>query len=186
MSGVPPKDEHHHCDLPPWIRTYASIISDLGDDGYERGEAGGEHSTGCYMCYEPFPARLWKVALRVRPGDPRTTLLRSGWSFNYNADNELATENYDANGNVLTTSGKTFAYDSENRLKSMNDGTVTIVYDDDGNRVVKTASGVTTRYLVDDLNPTGYPQVVEELVGSAVQREYTTPHIRGSSCSVME
>jgi RHS repeat-associated protein len=39
--------------------------------------------------------------------------------------------------------------------------------------VVKTANGVTTRYLVDDLNPTGYPQVVEELAGGAVQREYT-------------
>ena len=33
--------------------------------------------------------------------------------------------------------------------------------------------GVTTRYLVDDLNPTGYAQVVEELVGGAVQRTYT-------------
>src|SRR5271168_2676351 len=30
-----------------------------------------------------------------------------------------------------------------------------------------------TRYLVDDLNPTGYAQVIEELVTGAVQREYT-------------
>jgi len=37
----------------------------------------------------------------------------------------------------------------------------------------KTANGVTTRYLVDSLNPTGYAQVVDELVGGAVQREYT-------------
>ena len=43
-----------------------------------------------------------------------------------------------------------------------------------GNRVAKTVSGVTTRYLVDDLNPTGYAQVVEELSGgAAVQRQYT-------------
>jgi RHS repeat-associated protein len=32
---------------------------------------------------------------------------------------------------------------------------------------------VTTRYLVDDLNPTGYLQVLEEIVGGAVQTRYT-------------
>jgi YD repeat-containing protein len=54
-----------------------------------------------------------------------------------------------------------------------NSGAVTVMYDGDGNRVAKTVSGVTTYYLVDDLNPTGYPQVVEELTGSAVSRQYT-------------
>jgi RHS repeat-associated protein len=32
---------------------------------------------------------------------------------------------------------------------------------------------VTTSYLVDDLNPTGYAQVVEELAGGVVSRQYT-------------
>jgi len=32
---------------------------------------------------------------------------------------------------------------------------------------------VTTKYLVDDLNPTGYVQVLEEVVGGAVQASYT-------------
>jgi hypothetical protein len=32
---------------------------------------------------------------------------------------------------------------------------------------------VTTRYLIDSLNPTGCAQVVDELVGGAVQRQYT-------------
>jgi RHS repeat-associated protein len=50
---------------------------------------------------------------------------------------------------------------------------VSVVYDGDGNRVSKTVDGVTTRYLVDDRNPTGLPQVVEELTGSSVQRVYT-------------
>ena len=35
--------------------------------------------------------------------------------------------------------GKTFAYDSENRLTSMSSGSVTLAYDGDGNRVSKTA-----------------------------------------------
>jgi RHS repeat-associated protein len=39
--------------------------------------------------------------------------------------------------------------------------------------VAKTANSVTTTYLVDDLNPTGYPQVMDEIVGGVVKREYT-------------
>jgi RHS repeat-associated protein len=50
---------------------------------------------------------------------------------------------------------------------------VTIQYDADSNRVAKTVNGVTTRYLVDDLNPTGYAQVVEEVTAGAVTRQYT-------------
>jgi RHS repeat-associated protein len=51
--------------------------------------------------------------------------------------------------------------------------TVSIVYDAFGNRVAKTVNGVTTKYLVeDDVNPTGYPQVMEEIAGGAVQRVY--------------
>lgn len=50
---------------------------------------------------------------------------------------------------------------------SMNGSAVRVVYDGDGNRVAKavTAGGVTmtTYYLVDDLNPTGLPQVMDEL-----------------------
>ena len=55
----------------------------------------------------------------------------------------------------------------------MNNGSVTIVYDGDGNRVAKTAYGITTHYLVDNLNPTGYAQVVDEVVSSVVERMYT-------------
>jgi RHS repeat-associated protein len=93
--------------------------------------------------------------------------------FTYDADDRLSTETYDNNGNTLTTGNRTFTYDFENRLKTMNGTAVALVYDGDGNRVGKTANGVTTQYLVDDLNPTGYAQVVEELVSGAVTRTYT-------------
>jgi RHS repeat-associated protein len=93
-------------------------------------------------------------------------------SGNYNQDDELTGEGYDANGNVTSSGGKLFAYDSQNELVSMNGGAVQMLYDGDGNRVAKsvTANGVTTitRYLVDDLNPTGLPQVMDELNGSGV------------------
>jgi len=40
-------------------------------------------------------------------------------SFGYNADDEVNTETYDANGNTLFTGGKNFTYDAENHLTSM-------------------------------------------------------------------
>ncbi len=93
--------------------------------------------------------------------------------FGYNADDEISSETYDANGNVLATGGKTYTYDSENHMISANNGQVRMIYDGDGNRVAKIVGGVTTQYLVDDLNPTGYAQVVEEVVNGAVTRQYT-------------
>jgi RHS repeat-associated protein len=102
----------------------------------------------------------------------------SSGSWSFNPDDEISSESYDQNGNVTATGGKTFSYDSENRLLSMNGGAVQMVYDGDGNRVAKTVivNGVpmTTYYLVDDLNPTGYPQVFDELNSSGVvTRTYT-------------
>jgi len=92
----------------------------------------------------------------------------------FNLDDWLSAETYDANGNTLTTGGKTFAYDSENHLMTMNGAAVTMIYDGFGNRVSKTVGGVTTKYLVaDDVNPTGLPQVFEESVNGVVQRTYT-------------
>src|ERR1051326_2861482 len=70
---------------------------------------------------------------------------------------------------------RSFTYDFENRVKAMTMGatTVTLQYDGDGNRVAKNIGSTTTRYLVAELNPTGDPQVVEEVVNGAVQRTYT-------------
>ncbi len=77
---------------------------------------------------------------------------------------------------VANANGSTFPYEAENRLTGMSVSgtTVSIVYDADGNRASKTANGVTTKYLVeDDVNPTGYPQVMDEIVSGSVQRTYT-------------
>ena len=80
-------------------------------------------------------------------------------------------------GNVTAAEGKTFSYNSQNELVTMNGGAVQVMYDGDGNRVAKsvTSGGVTTTtyYLIDDLNPTGLPQVVDELTNGVVTRTYT-------------
>jgi RHS repeat-associated protein len=94
-------------------------------------------------------------------------------TFTYDANDRLNTDTYDPNGNTTSSDGKTYNYDFENHLTDQNGGGVVIVYDGDGNRVAKTVGGVTTRYLIDDHNHTGYAQVLEEIVGGVVQRRYT-------------
>ena len=93
--------------------------------------------------------------------------------YGYDANDRLTIDTYDGNGNTTRDNGTTYAYDFENRLTSLNSGAVTFLYDGDGNRVARTVDGVTTEYLVDDRNPTGYAQVLEEIVGGSVERAYT-------------
>ena len=94
-------------------------------------------------------------------------------AYSYDDNDRLQSDTYDSNGNTTASGGRLYRYDFENRLTNMNGDSVVIVYDGDGNRVAKTVAGVTTRYLVDDRNPTGYAQVLEEVAGGIVQRLYT-------------
>ena len=93
-----------------------------------------------------------------------------GGSFSYDINDRLTTDTYNANGNTVISAGIADTYDFENHM--LTHGAVTMVYDGDGNRVSETAGGVTTKYLVDTLNPTGLPQVMDELVSNAVTRTY--------------
>jgi RHS repeat-associated protein len=94
-------------------------------------------------------------------------------SFSYNPNGEISGDTYDADGNTTGSDGAVFAYDYQDRLVSKNNGAVTLVYNCDGDRAAKTVGGVTTQYLVDQLNPTGYAQVLEEVVAGAAQVRYT-------------
>jgi RHS repeat-associated protein len=90
----------------------------------------------------------------------------------YNTNDWLTTDQYDNNGNTTNSSGNSYQYDVLNHLTNFNSGTVLISYDGDGNRVKKTKSGTTTYYLIDDRNPSGYAQVLEEYQGSTLSRVY--------------
>ena len=110
----------------------------------------------------------------------------------YNANDELTSEvdngvttnyTYDSNGNTTETSNgtttTTFTYDSQNRLVKQNAGQsneIDITYDGAGNKVAETVGGVTTKYLIDSNNPTGYSQIVEEIVNGAVTWRYALGH----------
>jgi len=93
-----------------------------------------------------------------------------GGTFSYDNNDRLAIDTYDANGNTISSGGISYVYDFENRLLMR--GAVAIVYDGDGNRVSETVGGTTTKYLVDTLNPTGYSQVMDEIVNGSVTRTY--------------
>ena len=96
----------------------------------------------------------------------------------YDANDRLTNDTYDANGNTTASNSKLYGYDFENRLTQLTDGGngATYIYDGDGNRVGKIAGGVTTNYLVDTNNLTGYAQVVEELQSGAVTKQFTYGH----------
>ncbi len=103
----------------------------------------------------------------------RTVLKMNGVTvntYNYDANDRLTSDVYDNDGNTTSSTGITNAYDFENHL--IQHGAVTVAYDGDGNRVSETVGGVATKYLVDTQNPTGYAQVVDELVAGSVTRTY--------------
>ena len=101
----------------------------------------------------------------------------------YDANDRLLEHTYDLNGNTLAaTNFNPLAnlpapvadqYDFRNRLvrrdtaSGAQQASIDLAYDGDGNRVRKTVTSggaaLATQYLVDELNPTGWPQVLEEL-----------------------
>ena len=98
-----------------------------------------------------------------KPGRNRSSTI-SGLAnqlFAYNTNDWLAGDQYDNNGNTTNSASKPYFYDVMNRLANYNNS-VYLVYNGDGSRVKKTVGSVTTYYLVDDRNPSGYPQVLEE------------------------
>jgi RHS repeat-associated protein len=93
-----------------------------------------------------------------------------GGTFSYDQNDRLAGDTYDANGNTVSSAGIADTYDFENHM--LTHGAVTMAYDGDGNRVSETVGGVTTKFLVDTVNPTGYAQVIDETVNGSVTRTY--------------
>jgi RHS repeat-associated protein len=88
----------------------------------------------------------------------------------YNTNDWLGTDVYDSAGNTRTNAAEmVYRYNADNQLTNVVHGTTNtaLTYDADGNRISKTVSvsgTVTTRtyYVVDNRNPTGYAQVLEE------------------------
>jgi len=87
-------------------------------------------------------------------------------SLAFTPNDWLASDGYDSDGNTTTSSGNVYQYDALNHLTNANNGGILIAYDGDGNRARKTVGGTSTYYLLDDRNPSGYVQVLEEWTAS--------------------
>ena len=74
------------------------------------GAAGNENGTASYV---PDPVGNRTSATSSIPG-----LSPVGGTFN--SDDELASESYDSDGNTIATAGKSFTYDTEKTMVSMN------------------------------------------------------------------
>ena len=85
-------------------------------------------------------------------------------SFSYDFNDRPIVDTFDDNGNTVTSGGHAFLYDYEDHLTQF-DATLGMQYDGDGNRVSRIENGTEVRYLIDEMNPTGWPQVAEEVVG---------------------
>jgi|SRR6267154_1526166 len=85
----------------------------------------------------------------------------------------------------MVAGGCANTYDFENRMLAH--GAVTLLYDGDGNRVSETIGGTTTKFLVDDHNPTGLQQVLDEIVsGSVTKANSSTARGRPASTVTMD
>lgn len=125
------------------------------------GDPGGKNGTVSYTQYDAAGNRLQMTStLNAVPGG----------SFSYDANDRLTTDTYDANGNTTSSAGIANTYDFENRM--LTHGSLSLTYDGDGNRVSETVGGTTSKFLVDDHNPTGLPQVLDEMVNGSVTRTY--------------
>jgi RHS repeat-associated protein len=112
-------------------------------------------------------------------------ILNQAFAGQYDVNDRLTKDvsngdtSYDDNGNTTGVGGDSYQYDADNKLIWANKAgkTISYVYDGDGNRVQKTVddgvSTVTTTYLVDTNNPTGYAQVLEEKTGGSLTKVYT-------------
>ena len=93
-------------------------------------------------------------------------------SYSYNTNDWLTTDKYDSNGSTTNSGVNSYQYDVMNHVTNANSGAIVMTYDGDGSRVSKKVSGTTTYYLLDDRNPSGYAQVLEEYQGSTLSKVY--------------
>jgi RHS repeat-associated protein len=169
---------------PAWAPTAVPTTPAAGDALYDvtpgYGDGGG---------YDPVGNRRSRASSGVNViTSGGSVVLQNQSGLAYDANDRLnfvaSPASYDPNGNATYQAGYVSQatpaevqpdsthpdeYDFENRLIHRHNvpADITMVYDGDGNRVNKNISGnLVIQYLVDDRNPTGYPQVLEEQDGS--------------------
>jgi RHS repeat-associated protein len=147
-------------------------------------DPGGNNGTATYLL-DAVGNRELRTS--VIPGLP-------GQTFTYDANDRVNGDATDASGNTLSGNFSqptaqspehirgTDSYDSFDRLirRTGSEGSIEITYNGDGHKVresvAKGGITTTTTYLVDELNPTGYAQVLEENTNGSPTAVYTYGH----------
>jgi RHS repeat-associated protein len=94
-------------------------------------------------------------------------------NYSYDTNDEIMADDlgiyshdiFEFDGNTTIISTNSYTYDWLSRMSQATVANVSLnfFYDGDGNRILKRVNGVITAYyLVDDNNPSGFPQVLEE------------------------
>jgi len=101
-------------------------------------------------------------------------------TFTYNEDDRTESYSWDNNGNLLNDGTFTYTWNGKNELVRVVSAGVDVSYgyDGDGLRISRTnnLTSVTTYFIWDDQNPTGYPQVIEEVENNVVTKKYGYGH----------
>jgi RHS repeat-associated protein len=131
-----------------------------GDIGYDkvgnRGKRDSSISGVAQRTYAPYDAN-------DRLGN-YTTPVNGQVSARFDANGNTLQFDLDATGAPNWDQSTSDTYDLENRMigATRTAGSLTFGYDGDGKRFKKGVAATTTYFLVDDQNPTGYAQVLEE------------------------
>lgn len=118
----------------------------------------------------------------TEPYDAYPAIPSENITYNYNSANRLTSTGdlsftYDANGNTITRTGRTYDYDVYNQLTSVSgDFSATYTYDGLGNRRTATRNGAMTKYVLNLLGST--PTVLMETDADGVVQNY---YIYGAS-----
>ena len=100
--------------------------------------------------------------------------------FAYDANDRVTSYTWDNNGNLLSDGTNIYTWNGKNELVRVISAGVDVSYgyDGDGLRISRTdnLTGVATYYIWDTENPTGYPQVIEEVENNVVVKRYGYGH----------
>jgi RHS repeat-associated protein len=139
---------------PALVQTYGYDAADqLTGITYRRGT---NPADDLLYTTDPLGRRTAVAGTFARTGLPAATTSTAV----YDAANRLTSWNgggvtHDNNGNLVTASGLTYAYNARNQLTSVKQGSTTLgafVHDGLGRRVQRTISGVVTKYVYDGWN----------------------------------